>query len=1436
MRNFAQVFLWAGVFTLFLPMNGNAQVTPTEALVECFAVGQDGVFVDFGGLGGDASVEGAPGNYLNCDCVTTTTLCSVDGSALTIDFTAFTIFAAFDWLVILDAPNLDEEIYPFSILDDPANAALQLFNDADGAGDGGSENYGAGAENGIGTLGTMPTTTFTSTNPAGCLTFVFRASGVVDDPGWEADISIASGEAHPGDNQVCDPPSCPAPTDLLVFDITAESAMVSWSPSDSTDTYIIEYGPAGFTLGTGTQTTVMGTSFMLTGLDEITQYDVYVIADCGPDDQSFPAGPFTFITDFINPPPMCLYTLELYDSFGDGWNGSDIEITINGVSTTYTLDNINDDGFFNSFTFTVLEGLPVEVVYSPGGFENEVSFILYDSDGFQIYADGPFPTTGLIYNELAFCPACPAIDPSSIEITDITASTISVTWMGNGIATDYIVEYGPAGFVPGTGTQIMVNGTDALIDGLDENTFYDVYIIADCGPDGLSVAAGPVTGQTEFINPPPTCVYTIELYDSFGDGWNGSFIDVIVNGVATTYTLDNINDDGSFNAFTFPVFEGLPVVLDYTAGAFQNEVSYILYDSDGFQIFTDGPFPATGEVYNELAFCPACPAIDPNSINITDVTGESVIVTWTSNGVTSNYIVEYGPAGFVPGTGTQIPVTGTDALIDGLDENTFYDIYIIADCGADGLSVAAGPVSVQTDFINPPTTCVYTLELNDTFGDGWNGSFLEVTVNGVTTTYTLDNINDDGSFAVFNIEVLDGWPVVLEYTPGAFQNEVSYIFYDSDNIQLFADGPFPAIGLVFETEGNCPPCPAVNPSSVTFDEIFQNAADVSWTAVQVADNYILEYGPTGFPFGFGIQETSTDASTTIAPLNPCVTYDLYITTICGPDSVSTTVGPFTFMTLTDILPGNACAGPANFVITDLNADNVSFDWSAADSSGMYFLEYGPLGFILGTGTTVPVNDTEVTITGLTENTYYDAYLRYDCDNGDKAKTLGPITFKTIFLVDVGIGGLAFPTEEDCIDGIETIEVLIQNYGQLPQSLIPFYYAVNGVPANIAFPVDGLFTGVVSNDSSEMIGFDQMYDFTQPGTYFIQAWTEFDPDSNIANDTFEIELVTGYPLPIQEDFEDGMLPELWTSDEFNPIYAPGAHNNPTWIYGANLYSFNNFTEFRGSRQGVISAGDSLTFDYRYTDWPAGLDPITLDGDSLVVEVSVDCGETFSPIFWVTEDTHVPTAEFTHINVDLTPLAGESIVLQFRGVWGSQDYWFDLDNINVSGCPLSFLADADITLVSAPGEADGSITVTPTAGQAPYSYQWGVSMTDTMATIENLTEGFYSVVITDANGCTETIEYEVGLDPVNVVEVIEFDQLKLVPNPTTGFVQLELELSAVANVDIQIFDAVGRLMEQRQLNNVSSARPEFNLSAATPGMYFVRVSTGDQVQIGKLIIAR
>ena len=101
--------------------------------------------------------------------------------------------------------------------------------------------------------------------------------------------------------QVRTQPSCPAPSSLNVTNITATSADLGWTENGSATTWNIEWGPAGFTQGSGTMITgTQNNPHNLAGLTSGTTYDWYVQTDCGGGDQSAWAGPNTFATSITN--------------------------------------------------------------------------------------------------------------------------------------------------------------------------------------------------------------------------------------------------------------------------------------------------------------------------------------------------------------------------------------------------------------------------------------------------------------------------------------------------------------------------------------------------------------------------------------------------------------------------------------------------------------------------------------------------------------------------------------------------------------------------------------------------------------------------------------------------------------------------------------------------------------------------------------------------------------------------------------------------------------------------------------------------------------------------------------------------------------------------------------------------------------------------------
>ncbi len=92
-------------------------------------------------------------------------------------------------------------------------------------------------------------------------------------------------------------PSCGAPTDVLVDNVTSTSAYVSWTENGDASAWEIEYGESGFIQGEGTvildNNGILGET--LTDLVSATEYDVYVRAICD-DGASDWAGPVTFNT------------------------------------------------------------------------------------------------------------------------------------------------------------------------------------------------------------------------------------------------------------------------------------------------------------------------------------------------------------------------------------------------------------------------------------------------------------------------------------------------------------------------------------------------------------------------------------------------------------------------------------------------------------------------------------------------------------------------------------------------------------------------------------------------------------------------------------------------------------------------------------------------------------------------------------------------------------------------------------------------------------------------------------------------------------------------------------------------------------------------------------------------------------------------------------
>lgn len=111
-----------------------------------------------------------------------------------------------------------------------------------------------------------------------------------------------------------------------------------------------------------------------------------------------------------------------------------------------------------------------------------------------------------------------------------------------------------------------------------------------------SFFASPFEYQKTIKCIPPAPVsgnYTLDLADSFGDGWDGAKLTATIDGVVSEYTFTS----GSEASFVVNVPDGTTeFFFTYISGSFEGEHSYVITAPTGETAIEDGPGPATGEV------------------------------------------------------------------------------------------------------------------------------------------------------------------------------------------------------------------------------------------------------------------------------------------------------------------------------------------------------------------------------------------------------------------------------------------------------------------------------------------------------------------------------------------------------------------------------------------------------------------------------------------------------------------------------------------------------------------------------------------------------------------------------------------------------------------------------------------------------------------------
>ena len=82
--------------------------------------------------------------------------------------------------------------------------------------------------------------------------------------------------------------------------------------------------------------------------------------------------------------------------------------------------------------------------------------------------------------------------------------------------------------------------------------------------------------------------------------------------------------------------------------------------------------------------------------------------------------------------------------------------------------------------------------LQDSYGDGWDGAFLTFEIDGSETDYTVSG--GQATEAIYEIDVPDGAELIISYTSGAFEGEHSFDLTSPDGpYGSYGPGPAPCV-------------------------------------------------------------------------------------------------------------------------------------------------------------------------------------------------------------------------------------------------------------------------------------------------------------------------------------------------------------------------------------------------------------------------------------------------------------------------------------------------------------------------------------------------------------------------------------------------------------------------------------------------------------------
>ncbi len=349
----------------------------------------------------------------------------------------------------------------------------------------------------------------------------------------------------------------------------------------------------------------------------------------------------------------CAYDAEFDAFWGNNWSdpitlydrtgGILNQFNCGAYESYYGFAWLNDAGTSWLYGFAQAGGTSQAVIVQIDpytGAETGVTFdaIVYSSTGtgiagglasFDSYAPGWWTLLGIIQNETIFgveggiAGPPPDLDlalkgilePNSGFGLGVEDIVFRVKNQGAITQSNFDVQYRVDG---GAWVTETISGPLAQGESIDYtfSTPYDFSAFGVYFIEGEVILAGDEhpennSGDKEIENMDPSqfCLYSITMWDDYGDGWNGGYVQIFGDGVE--FVNATLASGAGPETVEFLVQDGSFLTAVWTAGGWPYECSYAIYDMDGELIFEDGMGgvdPVGGDI--DYASCTPPPPID----------------------------------------------------------------------------------------------------------------------------------------------------------------------------------------------------------------------------------------------------------------------------------------------------------------------------------------------------------------------------------------------------------------------------------------------------------------------------------------------------------------------------------------------------------------------------------------------------------------------------------------------------------------------------------------------------------------------------------------------------------------------------------------------------------------------------------------------------------